>query len=209
MLKLDFIKEHRDLYTASAVEPSLVQVPALNFLMVLGQGDPNTSLRYQEAVEALFSLSYTLKFMIKKGPLQIDYKVMPLEGLWWIEGEKTLPLTQRDNWRWIAMIMQPTLVTPELLAEAKKQVAQKRTFSLLADISLGQYEEGLSAQILHKGPYSEEGGTIEKLHRFLREKGYEPAGKHHEIYLNDPRKTQPPNLKTIIRLPVKKAAQDA
>ena len=204
MIKLDFIKEHRDLYSASALRPSLVQVPALNFLMVLGQGHPDTSPRYKEAIEALYSLSYTLKFMIKNGPLQIDYKVMPLEGLWWIEGEKEFSLEKKEDWHWIAMIMQPTLVTPELLEEAKAEVAKKRTFTLLDDIGLAQYEEGLSAQILHKGPYKEEAATIAKLNQFIAEQAYEPAGKHHEIYLNDPRRTQPQNLKTIIRLPVKK-----
>ena len=165
---------------------------------------PGLIARKQEAVEALFSLSYTLKFMIKKGPLQIDYKVMPLESLWWIDGQKEFSLAKKDEWRWIAMIMQPTLVTPELLEEAKAQVAKKRTFSLLADINLGQYDEGLSAQILHKGPYREEAATVEKLSKFIQEQGYEPSGKHHEIYLNDPRRTQPQNLKTIIRVPVKK-----
>ncbi|NLM46788.1 MAG: hypothetical protein GX200_08305 [Firmicutes bacterium] len=205
MIKLDYRKEHKVLYSASATRAAFVTVPALNYLMVLGKGDPNTSERYQEAVAALFSLSYTLKFMIKKGPLQIDYQVMPLEGLWWTEGSREFSPDKKENLHWLAMIMQPTLVTEELLLAAKEQVARKKAFGILAEIGLGQYNEGLCAQILHRGPYSEEQETVSRLHAFIKEQGYEPAGKHHEIYLNDPARTEPKKLKTILRQPVKKA----
>ncbi|HHX75196.1 MAG TPA: hypothetical protein GX699_09880 [Firmicutes bacterium] len=204
MIKLDFRKEHRELYSASASRAAFVTVPALNYLMVLGKGDPNTSERYREAVAALFSLSYTLKFMIRKGPLQIDYRVMPLEGLWWTEGSRDFLPDKKDDLNWIAMIMQPTLVTEELLQAAKKQVAGKKSFRILPEVGLGQYNEGFCAQILHLGPYSEEGETISRLHAFIKEQAYEPAGKHHEIYLNNPARTDPVKLKTILRQPVKK-----
>lgn len=206
MIKIDFTKEHREFYSASAAKASIVGVPALNYLMVLGSGDPNTSKRYKDAIEALYSLSYTLKFMVKKGPMEIDYKVMPLEGLWWTDGMIEINLEQKDDWKWIAMIMQPNLITGELLSEAKKQVSKKKDLQILSDVGLGEYEEGTSAQILHIGPYSEEQVTLQKLHDFIHDEGYVPSGKHHEIYLNNPEKTAPKNIKTILRQPIKKQA---
>lgn len=202
MDKLDLKKTWKDLYNPSAQEVSVVEVPAFNFLMIDGQGDPNTSADYQAAVEALYALSYTLKFAVKRAG-GADYAVMPLEGLWWAEGEAPFSPEDRSAWRWTAMILQPDVVNARLVEEALHQVSQKSPMPALGKVRFEAYEEGLSVQILHLGPYAAEGPTIEKLHRFIAERGYATNGKHHEIYLSDPRRTAPEKIKTIIRQPIR------
>jgi hypothetical protein len=201
MERLDLKKTFKSLYTASARVPALVEVPRLSYLMIDGRGDPNRSPAFQEAVEALFSLSYTLKFLIKKSPGGIDYGVMPLEGLWWAEEMKDFPTGSRDDWQWTLMILQPELVTGQLVGRAREQAAAKKELPAIERVRLETSEEGLSAQILHVGPFSEEGPTIARLHRFIEEQGLSLRGKHREIYLSDFRRTEPGRLKTIIRQP--------
>jgi hypothetical protein len=198
-MKLDVKKQLRSLYDASS-EPVMVEVPPMNFLMVDGSGDPNGSEEYRQALEALFGLSYALKFKAKKAGT--DYGVMPLEGLWWVEDLSTLDLKKRDNWKWTSMIMQPSPVTEDMVIEAREELRKKKDPPALPKLRFERFDEGLSAQVMHRGPFAEEPRTIERLHSFIRDSGYEPRGKHHEIYLSDFNRTAPENLRTILRQPV-------
>jgi hypothetical protein len=202
MQKIDFKKRFPALYSAPAEAPVIVEVPKLNFIMIDGSGDPNTSEEFQQAVEALFSTSYNLKFLIKKGPLAIDYGVLPLEGVWWAEDMTVFTEGDKASWKWTLMIMQPEYVTSELFGQALEQVRKKKDPPALDRLRLESFHEGLSAQLLHIGPFSEEAPTIERLHRFIEENGYHRRDKHREIYLSDLRRTAPEKLKTIIRQPI-------
>jgi hypothetical protein len=204
MNKMDLKKELKPFYTASAEEAALVTTWPLNYLMFNGYGDPNVNPEFQAGVEALYTASYTLKFMLKKEQ-ELDWVVPPLEGLWWML-MADLDLERRDDWRWTVMIPQPTEVTPELLEEAVAAARRKKDLPALEKLRLETYNEGPAAQILHVGPYSEEGPSIDRLHSFIKEKGLHICGKHHEIYLSDPRRTAPEKMKTILRQPVSSEA---
>lgn len=201
MEKIDLKKQLKHLYQASTKQVALVEMPAMNYLMVDGIGDPNTSQAYSDAVVALFSIAYAIKFMVKKGPSAIDFGVMPLEGLWWAEDMATFSTEDKSNWQWTMMIMQPDFVTADTVANAIAQVAEKKSLPALAKLRLETLAEGLCAQILHIGPFSEEGPTIAKVHEFIASRGRR-TGKHHEIYLSDIRKANPAKWKTIIRQPM-------
>lgn len=201
MKKIDFKKELSNLYRSSKSNVEFVNVPAMNFLMIDGQGDPNTSEAYSAAVEALFSVSYTLKFTIKKSAMAIDYGVMPLEGLWWVEDMSEFDPAHKENWLWTAMIMQPPLIEKEQVLKAMEDVKQKKNLKALSKIRFSTFEEGPSAQIMHIGPFSEEGPAIEKVHNYIKSNGFQLRGKHHEIYLSDIRRAAPEKWKTIIRQP--------
>lgn len=203
MKKIDYKKELKQFYDASAKKVEVVDVPQMNFLMIDGKGDPNTSQAFQDAVEALFSVSYTLKFMIKKGKEAIDYGVMPLEGLWWADDMSQFSTQNKDNWKWTVMIMQPKYVTVNLVHEAIEQVKKKKDLTALPKLRYEALSEGKAAQIMHIGPFSEEGPTIQKIHTFIEEMKFKLSGKHHEIYLSDIRKAAPGKWKTIIRQPMK------
>ena len=202
MSKIDFKKELKHLYNASANETSVVDVPSLNFLEIDGAGDPNKVKAFEEAIEALYSVSFPLKFMVKK-ERGIDYTVMPLEGLWWTDDMTQFSIDNKDIWKWTVMIMKPEHVTKDFVQRVVEQVEKKKSPPALSKMRFETLHEGLSAQIMHIGPYSAEGPTVEKLHAFVREKGYVLAGKHHEIYLSDPRRAAPEKMKTIIRQPIK------
>ena len=202
MAKRDLKKELARLYNPSAKEAVLVDVPEMHFLMVDGEGNPNTSRNYAEAVEALFAASYALKFAVRKGPLAVDYGVLPLEGLWWADDMSAFSSGDKSLWKWTMMIMQPDMVTSVLVAETLAGLAKKKDPAALGRLRFESFNEGLSAQIMHLGPFSEEAPTIAKLHRFIDESGYRRSGKHHEIYLSDIRKAAPQKWKTIIRQPM-------
>lgn len=202
MEKLDWKKELKHLYQASAREVVQVEVPAMNYLMVDGQGDPNTSQEYAEAVAALFATAYSLKFMVKKGALAIDYGVMPLEGLWWAKDMSKFSTGDKSNWLWTAMIAQPPFITREMVDTAIAAVAKKKNPAAISRLHFEAYTEGSSAQIMHIGPFSEEGPAIEKLHHFIEAGGHKRHGKHHEIYLSDISKADPAKWKTLIRQPM-------
>jgi len=174
----------------------------MSYLMIDGMGDPNTSQEYMGSIEALYSVSYTLKFLSKKGPEPADYVVMPLEGLWWADNMEDFGMGKKDTWKWTSMIMQPSLVTGGMVDLALEQVKKKKDLSILSKMRFEKYDEGLSAQIMHRGPYAAETPTVRKLHHFIEDKRYSLRGKHHEIYLSDPGKTAPEKLKTIIRQPI-------
>jgi hypothetical protein len=205
MKKLDFKKELAHLYNPSKKKVETVKVPEMNFLMIDGKGDPNTSKEYQDAIEALFSVSYDIKFSVKKGSLAIDYKVMPLEGLWWVEDMSKFSIERKEDWQWTALMMQPSSKDMDICQRrvdaSIKRVKEKKDLPALPKLRFEKYEEGLSAQIMHLGPFSEEGPTIEKIHEYIEENGHERRGKHHEIYLSDFRRTAPEKLKTVIRQP--------
>ena len=201
-MKIDFKKELKHLYNPSIKEVVIVDVPQMNFLMIDGAGNPNTSQEYKEAVESLYAVSYSLKFLIKKGETAIDYGVMPLEGLWWTDDMTKFSVENKDIWKWTSMIMQPEYVTVDFFEQAVEQVKKKKNPSAISKIRFESFNEGASAQIMHIGPYSAEGPTIEKIHTFTKENDYEIRDKHHEIYLSDPRKAAPEKMKTIIRQPI-------
>lgn len=206
MTKIDLKKEFKVLYTASKSKPVMVEVPELNYLMIDGEGDPNTSIQYQEAMEALFPVSFKVKFISKKEKSQ-DYVVMPLEGLWWVDNMEDFNVEDKSGWKWTAMIMQPDFITKSMIKEAMEEVEEKKNPSALSKMRFESLQEGLSAQIMYIGPYSEEGPTVASLHDFIEKEGYEfegsiPGQQHHEIYLSDMRRTKPERLRTIIRQPV-------
>jgi hypothetical protein len=203
MKKIDYKKELKHLYRPSAKEVAVVDVPEMNFLMIDGEGDPNTAPAFQEATEALYALSYALKFKIKKGEGQVDYGVMPLEGLWWADDMSQFSVDKKGEWKWTLLMMQPEYVTPALVAEAVEEVKHKKNPAALPLIRFEAYAEGKAAQIMHIGPFSEEGPTIEKVHAFIAENGFQLAGLHHEIYLSDIRRAAPEKWKTVIRQPFK------
>ena len=204
MEKIDHKKELKPLYSPSTKKAELVEVPEMNFLMIDGSGDPNTSKVYQDSVAALFGISYTLKFMIKKGKEQIDYSVMPLEGLWWMDDMRKFTTLNKDEWKWTIMIMQPQFVTAELVEIAIDEMLKKKKLTARPNVRFEKFNEGKTAQTMHIGPFSEEGPTIQKVHDFILENGFQLSGKHHEIYLSDIRKAKPEKWKTIIRQPFEK-----
>jgi hypothetical protein len=202
MTKIDYKKELKNLYAASATQPAFVDVPTLSYLRIDGIGNPNTSSAYQHAVEALFSLAYTIKFAIKKGSAAVDYGVMPLEGLWWMDDMRQFSVARKDEWKWTMMIMQPPIVTQPIVDTCRSELARKKDLPSLSRVEFAEFTEGRAAQILHIGPFTEEGPTIEKLHGFIEASGLKLAGKHHEIYLSDTRRATPSKWKTLIRQPV-------
>ncbi len=201
MAKRDFKKELKHLYGPSKKEFSVVDVPPMNFLMIDGHGDPNDNPDFQEGMEALYGVAYTIKFALK--PQGIEYVVPPSEGLWWMEDMSEFSLETKDRWQWTLMIMQPDEVTQEIVAAAQGELARKKDPPALSKLRYERYHEGLSVQIMYLGAYADEGPTIARMHEFIRENGYDFNGKHHEIYLGDPRRTAPEKLKTVIRQPVK------
>jgi hypothetical protein len=202
MNKIDLKKELKQLYKVSANEIVQVTVPPLKYLMIDGRGDPNTSQEYAQAVEALFGVSYTAKFSVKKGVQKTDYAVMPLEGLWWADDMGAFIARDKANWNWTMMILQPSFVRDEVIREAISEVDRKKKLPALRRLRLEEFAEGRCAQTLHIGPFSEEGPTIAKLHEYIGTHS-SLVGKHHEIYLTDIRRADPMKWKTILRQPMK------
>lgn len=203
MKKIDLRRELKDLYAPSPKEAEIVKVPRFTFIMIDGTGDPNSSQRFTDAVQALYTASYTLKFMIKKEK-KVDYPVVALEGLWWADTMEVYMTGARSDWKWSLMILQPPVVTKTLFKRAVKEAYQKKGLALLPDLRLESYQEGLAVQIMHIGTYATEGPAIQKLHEFARSRGLALRGKHHEIYLSDPRMVNPAKMKTVLRQPVEK-----
>ncbi|MBU0675756.1 MAG: GyrI-like domain-containing protein [Proteobacteria bacterium] len=202
MKKVDWKKELKHLYRPSVKEVTEVEVPTMNFLVVDGKGDPNTTPEFAEAITALFSVAYTIKFMVKKSALAIDYGVMPLEGLWWADDLRAFETGNKDDWMWTLMIAQPDFISHDLVETALGEVRKKKNPPALPLLRFEPFTEGLSAHIMHLGPFSEEGPTIEKVHAYILNSGYLRQGKHHEIYLSDIRRAAPAKWKTIVRQPM-------
>ncbi len=203
MKKLDLKKTLKYLFEPSGKAFSIVDVPLMKFIMIDGKGNPNTSMEYAEAMQALYSAAYTLKFMIKK-ELAVDYPVMASEGLWWMDDMREFSTARKDDWKWTMMIMQPDIITPALFSQAIKEATKKKVLPALPHLRLESFQEGMAAQIMYTGTYAEEGLTISHLHQFIEECGNVRFGKHHEIYLGDPRRTAPEKLRTVIRQPMRK-----
>jgi hypothetical protein len=202
MQTLDFKKDLKHLYNPSTKKPEILDIPPMKFLMIDGAGDPNTTQAFRDAVSTLYTVAYTLRFMVKKEQ-DIAYTVMPLEGLWWMDDMTQFSMERKDDWLWTAMIMQPDFINETMFRQAIDEARRKKNPPALAAIRLETFREGKAVQIMHIGPYSAEAPTIQALHRFAAESGYELAGKHHEIYLSDPGRTALEKLKTVIRQPVK------
>jgi hypothetical protein len=202
MQKIDLKKELSLLYAATAKEVVQVDVPVLRYLMLDGQGDPNTSPSYAQAVEALFTVSYAAKFIVKKGAQAIDYAVMPLEGLWWADDMAAFTAADKARWKWTMMILQPDFVADQTIAAAIDQVRAKKKLPDLDKLRLEPLAEGRCAQVLHIGAFADEGPTIRRLYEFIATVSA-PRGKHHEIYLSDIRRAEPAKWKTILRQPMK------
>ncbi|MCX6059067.1 MAG: GyrI-like domain-containing protein [Chloroflexi bacterium] len=210
---LDLKKKFKYLYQPSAKKMEIIQVPNLQFAMINGAIEkgqaPGTSPLFAQATQALYGLSYTLKFMLKKRKTNaVDYSVMALEGLWWVE-DGMFDITIKDNWFYTLMIMQPEVITKEIFEEAREQVRKKKGASeILSKLKLATFDEGLCVQVMHIGPYAAEPATIDRMKEFMTENNLRdnvgPNGKHHEIYLSDPRKAAPEKMKTILRHPVMK-----
>lgn len=208
MKTLRLREQFKPYYTQRRGTLSLVDVPGAQFLMIDGEGDPNTAPAFTEATEALYAISYTLKFMLKMEKKTHDYQVMPMEGLWWSGNTEAFALDRRKDWLWTLMIMQPDIITPAVYNEGIHALKRKKPVAALGRERLERFEEGLSAQVLHIGPYSAEGPTIKTLHDYIRDQWCTLRGKHHEIYFGDPRRADPANLKTIIRQPVTKTKSE-
>lgn len=202
MEKIDYKKQLKHLYGPSAGNVEIVNVPQMNFLMIDGAGDPNSSQAFGDAIETLYPLSYTLKFMIKQGETGIDYGVMPLEALWWSDDMNAFASGNKDAWKWTVMIMQPEMITAVMVDGAIREVQRKKKPAALHLARFEAFTEGKAAQTMHIGPFSDEGPTIEKVHAFIAGSGGTRTGKHHEIYLSDIRKAAPDKWKTIIRQPM-------
>ncbi|MHA2060548.1 MAG: GyrI-like domain-containing protein [Candidatus Ranarchaeia archaeon] len=204
MEKIDFKKTLKEFYKPPT-KPVIVDVPKMQFLMIDGKGDPNTAQEYKDAIQTLYPVAYNLKFTLKHASI-IDYTVPPLEGLWWAEDMNTFTtLDTKDHWLWTAMIMQPKEVTHTYLEQIKEKLRKKDPPPSLEKLRIESYHEGPSVQVFYVGPYSDEGPTIQNMHQHAFDQGYKLDGKHHEIYLNDARRTAPEKLKTVIRQPITKA----
>jgi len=206
---LDYKKEFKDLYLPK-ITPVLVNVPAMNFIMVDGKGDPN-SVEFQQAVELLYGLSFTIKMSKKKGQEPqgyFDYVIPPLEGLWWIS-QGGFSFEQRENWLWTVMIRQPEFVDGEVFKWAQEALVKKKPELAMEKAGFQTFHEGLCVQCLHIGPYATEPETMTQMEEFMRTEGWRDlvgaGGKHHEIYLSDPRKAKPESMKTVLRHPVKRS----
>ncbi len=201
--KVDFKKRWKKLYQPPVGEITTVQVPALTYLMVDGEGDPNSSKTFEQAVEALYSLSYTLKFTLKKSPQAVDYGVMPLEGLWWADDPRVFHEADKSAWKWTAMILQPEFIARSDVDAAFEQVRKKKNPAALDRVRFETLEEGEAVQTLYLGPFADEGPTIRRMHEAIDAAGKHLYGRHHEIYLSDPRRTAPEKLRTVLRQPMR------
>lgn len=199
-VKIDLKRELGDLYRAH-VEPAVVEVPELRFLMIDGHGDPSGSTEFSDAVDTLYAATYGLKFRLRASD-GLDYRVMPLEGLWWIPDARVWDFADKSDWDWTLMVLQPDAVTPDVVTEVTTSVRAKRPLPALERLRLESFHEGLCVQALHTGPWEVERPTLERLHAFVGASGFVPVGKHHEIYLSDPGRAQPERMRTILRQPV-------
>jgi hypothetical protein len=202
---IDLWKEHKAIFSPKAGKPEIVRVPPIKYLMIDGQGDPNSSGAFQDAIGALYGLAYTLKFAYRKDK-GVDFRVMPLSGLYHADDPRLFLEGRKKEWRWTLMIPVPSVVTAAAFRKAKVEVARKKGASPSLDAArLETLREGQAVQLLHLGAYAEEQPNIEKIHRFIAENGLSFAGSHHEIYLSIPGRSRPERMKTIIRQPVRKA----
>lgn len=200
--KYDVKQELKHCYAPKNRDWELVEVPPQQFLGIDGRGDPNIAAAYADAVEALFSVAYTIKFASKK-TLDRDLVVAPLEGLWWADDPSVFIARTKDAWQWRMLICQPDWITADMIEDAKRAALAKKGLDAIGDVRHETLNEGTSAQVLHIGTYDDEAPTLAKLHgSYLADNNLRMSGAHHEIYLSDARRTDPAKLKTILRQPV-------
>ena len=198
-VKLELRKTMKGFYNPPTGEVILVELPPLKYVMVDGNGEPGGE-SFQQAMGVLYNIAYTMKFRSKR-LLKKDYDMMAPEGLWWMKGKK-IDMARRDKWLWTLMILVPDFVTPKMFSDAVAEVRSKKNPPGLDRARLETLDEGTSVQTMHIGPYSTEPESIARMGAYVKEHGYKMAGKHHEIYLGDPRRAAPSKLRTIIRHPV-------
>jgi hypothetical protein len=208
--KLDLKQQYKHLYLPSAKEVQIVDVPELTFLMIDGAiepgSEPGLSPGFAEAMQALYGAAYTLKFMSRlRKDNPIDWGIMALEGLWWVASGE-FDINRKDNWLYTLIMLQPDHITGDMFADALQQLRKKKgdqpAFSRLR---LERWREGLSVQIMHIGPYADEPATVARMHAFAAQSSYRLCGKHHEIYMGDPRRGDPAKMKTVLRHAIEKA----
>ncbi|MCL2703789.1 MAG: GyrI-like domain-containing protein [Defluviitaleaceae bacterium] len=206
---IDFKKTEKHLYQPKS-SPSIIDVPEMTFIAVDGKGNPNTSEAYKTALEILYGLSYTIKMSKMSGTQPegyFEYVMPPLEGLWWTADGGTVDFSDKGGFCWTSMIRQPEFVKPEVFEFAAFTFVKKKPDLDISKARLIKLTEGLCVQIMHIGSYDDEPATIAAMDKYAEEQGYvidiNETRRHHEIYLNDPRKVPPAKLKTIIRHPVR------
>ena len=205
-MPIDFKKEQKDLYQPQTT-PSIIDVPAMVFIGIEGKGDPNTSVEYAAAIEALYGLSYRIKMSNKA---VLEYVVPPLEGLWNVAHDTKggyAEITDKGKFSWTALIRQPDFVTDDVFEAVKTALTKKKANLDTSKPRLMKIIEGLCVQVMHIGSYDDEPATIATMHKFAVDNGYtidiNDTRRHHEIYLSDPRKVAPEKLKTVIRHPIR------
>jgi hypothetical protein len=205
MTAFDVKRELKQCYAPKNTDWALIDVPEQQFVAIDGRGDPNTSAEYAHAVEALHAVAYTIKFASKRA-VGRDFVVAPLEGLWWADDPQAFTARAKDSWQWTMLISQPDWVSEDMIEDAERVALAKKGLPTIADVRRETLREGTSAQVLHVGPYDDEGPVLAKLHNeYLRANKLRMSGRHHEIYLSDRRKTGPAKLRTILRQPVQPA----
>lgn len=205
--KLDYKKDFKQLYFPPT-EPVFVDVPEMKFLAINGKGYPNQkgNGEFQQAIQALYGIAYTMKFTLKFKKIGQEYTIPPLDSLWWMQGGGTISKKRLQDWRWTLMIPQPDFITKKYISDAILLLKKRGKTGPFGKVQFKKWKEGRSAQLMHIGPYDKEGPSINKLLAFIKEKKLKVSGKHHEIYLSDPRRVAPSKLKTVIRYPVKKTS---
>ncbi|MEU7380982.1 MULTISPECIES: GyrI-like domain-containing protein [unclassified Streptomyces] len=202
MAPYDVKRERKEFYAPKNTEWALVDVPEQQFIAVDGAGNPNTAPAYAHAVEALYTVAYTLKFAGKR-TAGGDFVVAPLEGLWWADRPEAFTSGAKDAWNWTMLISMPSWITKGMIEDAKQTALAKKKIPTISQLRHLTLHEGPSAQVLHIGSYDDEAPVLHELHHsYLDANGLRPSGLHHEIYLSDPRKTAPEKLRTILRQPV-------
>ena len=200
--KIDLFKLHKDQYVAPK-QPQLVEIPEAKYLVVSGRGEPGGE-EFTAKIGALYGAAYTVK-MTRKFAGKQDYTVCKLEGQWWVDGEREdFASTDPKQWNWKLLIRTPDFVQDKDLNEAAATLLQKGKEPQVRQVGLEHFAQGTCVQMLHVGPYDKEPETISTMQAFVEEKGMEFCGRHHEIYLSDPRRVPPERLKTILRHPVRK-----
>lgn len=204
MNKIDFVSKDKKFYQPKT-EPEIVEVPTMQFLMFDGEGAPENNPSFREAFTALYGVAYSIKFMPKRGLLPFGYeefKVPPPEGLWWMAGGKSFDTSRPEDWRWTLMLRMPEFVTHELVNQVAGELVARKNNDVYWRVRLDTLKEGASVQLMHFGPYEDEGADLASMEAYAHAAGYQYTGKHHEIYFGDPRRTTPSKLKTVLRHPV-------
>ena len=201
VVKLELRKTLKEFYNPPVGEVVLVELPPLKYIMIDGKGEPGGE-PFQQAMGALYNIAYTMKFRAKR-LLGKDYDMMAPEGLWWMKGKK-IDMARKDKWFWTLMIVVPDFITSKMFSDAVAEVRSKKNPPGLERVWLETFDEGTCVQIMHVGPYSAEPESITKMDAYAKEHGYKMIGKHHEIYLGDPRRAAPSKLRTVIRHPIAK-----